>query len=244
MNVLIIGATSAIGRAVARLYAGRAEVLYLIGRDARRLQEMEMDLMVRGATSVGTCCRDLLHCDQHQEIIDSAAEELGTIDISLICYGVLPDQKQARANFTTARQALEVNGLSVISLLISLADKLKSQCSGKIAVLTSVAGDRGRRSNYTYGAAKSMVSTYLQGLRSDLLSCGVDVIDIRPGPVDSPMTAKLEKGLLWSSPDQVASRVVKAIDRNRHTVYIPGYWRLIMLLVKCMPEIIFKRLNF
>ncbi|MCY4263881.1 MAG: SDR family oxidoreductase [Gammaproteobacteria bacterium] len=244
MNVLIIGATSAIGKASARLYASRSAAFFLVARDTKRLHEMELDLKIRGATSVESDSRDLLQCDQHEDIIDSAIMQLGTVDVVLICHGVLPDLEQAEVDFETARQVLEVNGLSVISLLIILAEKLKKQGSGRIAVLTSVAGDRGRRTNYTYGASKALVSTYLQGLRGNLLADGIQIIDIRPGLVDTPMTAGFEKGLFWSSPERVARGIVKAIDRNRHTAYVPEYWRLIMLVVRYIPDFIFNRLRF
>ncbi|MCG8415836.1 MAG: SDR family oxidoreductase [Pseudomonadales bacterium] len=244
MNVLIIGATSAIAKAAARQYAARGECLFLIARDDKRLQEMSEDLVVRGADSVNSASLDLLQHDQHSQAIDEAASVLGTIDIALVCHGSLPDQEQAENDFAAAEKALDINGLSVISLVTALAATMKLQGNGKIAVVTSVAGDRGRQPNFVYGAAKAMVSTYLQGLRGKLLPHGVQVIDIRPGLVDSPMTAHLEKGALFSSPETVAAKIVKSIDGNRHTVYAPGYWRLIMLVVKSIPEAIFKRLKF
>lgn len=216
----------------------------MVARDSQRLQEMAEDLQVRGAESVNTVCADLLQHDEHDKTIDTAADSLGSIDIALICHGVLPDQEQAESDFAAAAAALNINGLSVISLVTALAAKMKIQGNGKIAVVTSVAGDRGRQPNFVYGAAKAMVSTYLQGLRGKLLPHGVQVIDIRPGLVDSPMTAHLEKGLLFSTPELVAAKIVKSIDRNRHTVYAPGYWRFIMLVVKSIPEVIFKRLKF
>ncbi|HBY00019.1 MAG TPA: short-chain dehydrogenase, partial [Gammaproteobacteria bacterium] len=109
---------------------------------------------------------------------------------------------------------------------------------------TSVAGDRGRQPNFVYGAAKSMVSTYLQGLRGRLHPFNVHVVDIRPGLVDSPMTSHLEKGPLWASPELVAKKIVNGIDNKRHTIYTPGYWRIIMAAVRFIPEILFKRMNF
>ena len=244
MNVLIIGATSAIAKASARLYALRNCSLYLIARDTQKLQAMEEDLKVRGAESVKSACLDLLDHDQHTGAIKKAKESLGEIDVVLICHGVLPNQEQAETDFAAAKEALDINGLSVISLATELAAVMKQQGHGKIAVVTSVAGDRGRQPNFVYGSAKAMVSTYLQGLRGKLLAHGVHVIDIRPGLVDSPMTAQFEKGALWSTPELIAPKIVKSIDANRHTVYTPGYWRLIMAIVKSIPEVIFKRLKF
>lgn len=244
MNVLIIGATSAIAKATARLYAQRNCDLFLIARDEQKLKVMSDDLSVRGANSVSYSCLDLLEHEKHAATVKEASDSFGSIDVALICHGVLPDQDAAETDFTAAKEALDVNGLSVISFVTELSTILKQQGSGKIAVVTSVAGDRGRQPNFVYGAAKAMVSTYLQGLRGKLLSYGVQVIDIRPGLVDSPMTAQFEKGALWSTPEIVASKIVKSIDGNGHTVYAPGYWRVIMTVVKSIPEIIFKRLKF
>ena len=125
-----------------------------------------------------------------------------------------------------------------------LGERFIEQGKGTIAVVTSVAGDRGRQPNYVYGAAKAMVSTYLQGFRGRVFQHGVHVLDIKPGLVDSPMTAQFEKGALWSQPELVAKNVVAAVKYKRHTIYSPGYWRIIMLIVRSIPEIIFKRLKF
>lgn len=244
MNIVIIGASSAIAKATARLYADQNAALFLLGRSESKLKEMADDLSVRGARKVQFQVLDLLHHDQHKAAIDTAHQALGSIDIALICHGVLPDQEQVESDFAAARQALDVNGLSVISLLTELSPILQQQGSGVLAVVTSVAGDRGRQPNFVYGAAKAMVSTYLQGLRGKLLPYGVHVVDIRPGLVDSPMTAQFEKGALWSAPELVAGKIVKAIAAKRHTVYAPGYWRLIMTVVCSIPEVIFKRLKF
>ncbi|MEQ8408351.1 MAG: SDR family oxidoreductase [Gammaproteobacteria bacterium] len=244
MNILIIGANSAIARATARLMAARGETLYLMGRNSERLQELVNDVEVRGATISGSQVLDLGDPDTIKGTLQDAVNALGSLDAVLICHGSLPDQSQCEADYQAAKQAISVNGLSVIALLTELAPIMSTQGSGTIAVVTSVAGDRGRQPNFVYGAAKAMVSTYLEGLRGKLLKSGVHVIDIRPGLVDSPMTAHMEKGPLWAMPEQVAIRIVQAIDKQQHTVYTPGYWRLIMAIVKSIPAVIFKRLKF
>ena len=189
---------------------------------------------------------DLLNHEEYETAINAATEFFGEddIDLVLICHGSLPDQEAAEQDFDLARREIDINGLSVISLLTRLTPYLKAQGRGMLAVVTSVAGDRGRQPNFVYGAAKALVSTYLQGLRGKLLPYGVDVLDIRPGLVDSPMTQQFDKGLLWSSPELVARQIEKAIRRKRHTVYVPGYWRLIMAVVRSIPEAVFKRLKF
>ena len=244
MKILIIGATSAIAKATARIYAERRQDLFLIARSEDRLKQLSADLTVRGAESVGYSVLDLNKFNEQEKAIDQAIGFLGTIDVVLICHGSLPNQQEAEISFRLAQKEINTNGLSVISLLTLLAEKLILQGNGTIAVITSVAGDRGRQTNFVYGAAKSMVSTYLQGLRGKLFPFNVAVVDIRPGLVDSPMTAHLKKGALWSSPDRVAGKIVRSIEKRKPTVYAPGYWRAIMLIVRLVPEFIFKRLKF
>ena len=246
MNILLIGAGSAIATAVARRYAAHQSSLFLIARNGSRLALQQQDLLVRGAARVGTRVLDLLNHEEYETAINAATEFFGQddIDLVLICHGSLPDQEAAEQDFDLARREIDINGLSVISLLTRLTPYLKAQGRGMLAVVTSVAGDRGRQPNFVYGAAKALVSTYLQGLRGKLLPYGVDVLDIRPGLVDSPMTQQFDKGLLWSSPELVARQIDKAIRRKRHTVYVPGYWRLIMAVVRSIPEAVFKRLKF
>ena len=243
MKILIIGATSAIAKATARIYAERKQELFLIARNEEKLDALAADLTVRGAHTVDHAIVDLNKHRDHGKAIDAAFDFLGTIDVALICHGSLPDQDASEVNFKLAEREINTNGLSVISLLTILSSKFKQQGSGTIAVITSVAGDRGRASNFVYGAAKSMVSAYLQGMRGKLFPHKVHVVDIRPGLVDSPMTAHLKKGPLWSSPERIANKIVASIAAGRHTVYAPGYWRGIMFVVRLIPNFIFKRLK-
>ncbi|NKB35008.1 MAG: SDR family oxidoreductase [Pseudomonadales bacterium] len=243
MKILLIGATSAIAKAVGRLYAERNAQLYLLARNEERLKELADDLTVRGAHAVDYHSLDFVHTQEHSSAVMGAQKSLGEIDIALICHGSLPDQESCESDYEKAEQEINVNGLSVISLCTELAKIFKQQNSGTLAVITSVAGDRGRQPNFIYGAAKSMVSTYLQGLRGKLLAYNVHVVDIRPGLVDSPMTARFEKGPLWSTPELVANKIVRSIDSKKHTVYTPGYWRIIMAAVCSIPELLFKRLK-
>lgn len=244
MKVLVIGATSAIAKATARIYAEQGCTLHLIARNEEQLNALASDLSVRGAAKVSQGVLDLNKFAEHEMLLNTAFAELGTVDIAIICHGSLPDQEKVEKNFRQALKELNTNGLSVISLLTDLAPRFVDQGAGTIAVITSVAGDRGRQPNFVYGAAKSLVSTYLQGLRGTLLAHNVHVVDIRPGLVDSPMTAQFSKGPLWSSPERVAQKIVKSIRRGSHTVYVPGYWRIIMFVVRAIPDFAFKRLKF
>jgi len=244
MNILIVGATSAIATSTARIYAERRNHLFLIARNGERLSDLVEDLKIRGAQSIGTLTLDLDDFAAHAGAIEAAVATLQQIDVALLCHGTLPDQAASEVSFKLALKAINTNGLSVISLLTEIAQRMSAQGKGTIAVITSVAGMRGRQPNYIYGAAKALVSTYLQGMRGRLHEHGVHVVDIRPGLVDSPMTAKFKKGPLWSTPEVVAESIVKGITNKRHTVFAPGYWRFIMFVVNCIPEGIFKRMKF
>ena len=241
-HILIIGATSAIAEVTARIFAQRGDRLYLLARNQNRLSSLSEDLQIRGAASI--VCRqfDVNDIDAHADTIATAFAALGRIDVALIAYGTLPNQKACETDPEAALTALHTNAISTVLLLTHLANTLEEQKSGTIAVITSVAGERGRQSNYVYGAAKGMVSIFLQGLRNRLHRCGVKVLDIKPGLVDTPMTAGLKKNLLWAEPETIASGIVRALDTGKNLVYLPWFWKYIMLIIKSVPERIFKRL--
>ena len=242
-RVLIIGASSAIAEAAARLWAVQGASLFLVARKADRLQAIAADLSVRGAAKVGTQIMDATDVAAHAAMFDAALAELGGIDIALIAHGTLPDQKACEASVELALKEIDNNGLSVIALATCLANLMEAQGSGCIAVISSVAGDRGRQSNYVYGAAKGMVTRFLQGLRNRLAKKGVQVLTIKPGFVDTPMTAAFKKGALWAQPDDVARGILAAIEKGKDEVYLPGFWWLIMAIIRHIPEPIFKKLS-
>ena len=241
-NIVIIGATSAIAESVARLYAIDGANLYLIARNEPRLTTMAYDLRVRGAANVHVTTFNVDDFSTHQSIIDNAYEALMSIDIVLIAYGSLPDQKAMESSAVDTIASCNTNAMSVISLLTILANRFEEKKAGTIAVITSVAGDRGRQSNYVYGASKAMVSVFLQGLRNRLYHSNVHVLDIKPGFVDTPMTAHIKKGgPLWAQPNAVAKDIVKAIEKKKDILYTPFFWRYIMLIIGSVPECLFKR---
>jgi len=242
-NILIIGATSAMAKAAARLWAQRADSLYLLARNEAQLAVLSEDLKVRGAQAVNYSLFEASALAEHAACIERAFDCCGRFDVVLICHGSLPDQQACEHSVTTALDELCTNGTSVVSLLTLVANRMEQQGSGTIAVITSVAGDRGRQSNYVYGAAKGMVSLFLQGLRNRLYRKGVHVLDIKPGFVDTPMTAQFDKGPLWAQPDDVAADILKAIDKRRSTLYTPWIWWGIMLVIRSIPEFLFKRLK-
>jgi len=242
-NIVVIGATSAIAKATARFFAERGDSLYLLARSQEKLEINAADLRVRGAARVMFGYLDVNDHEQHQIAIDRATQALGVVDVFFISHGTLPNQQACEQSGSTTFKEINTNALSTISLLTIIANKLESQRSGTIAVITSVAGERGRQSNYVYGAAKGMVSIFLQGLRNRLFKAGVHVLDIKPGFVDTPMTADFTKGQLWATPEKVASDIITSIEKKKHTLYTPFFWRFIMMVIRNIPEVIFKRLK-
>ena len=242
-KVLIIGATSAIAEAAARQWAARGDALFLVGRNAQKLADIVADLKVRGAAKVDSFVMDATDVGQHEAMLEAALAALGALDVALIAHGTLPDQKACEASVELSLREIDNNGLSVIALCTLLANRFEAQGCGSIAVISSVAGDRGRQSNYVYGAAKGMVTRFLQGLRNRLAKKNVQVLTIKPGFVDTPMTAAFKKGALWAQPEDVARGIVAAIDKGRDEIYLPGFWRLIMWIIRHIPEAIFKKLS-
>jgi len=241
-RTLVIGATSAIAEATERLLAARGDALYLVGRDERMLGEIGADLTVRGCPRVATESLDANDLSAHEAMLERAESFLGVIDIALIAYGTLPDQKRCESSVELTVRELHTNAISVVALLTRLANRMEQRRAGIIAVISSVAGDRGRGSNYVYGSAKALVTTFLSGLRQRLRPCGVAVVTIKPGFVDTPMTAAFRKGVLWAKPEHIARGIVRALERKRSTVYLPWFWRPIMFVVRALPESVFIRL--
>ncbi|WP_017430755.1 SDR family oxidoreductase [Vreelandella jeotgali] len=245
-RVVLLGATSAIAEQVARRLVAQGASLYCVGRQPQKLDALLDDLNVRAGSAqrIDGSCADLTDSARHAELIDAAEQHLGGIDAVLIAHGTLPDQQACSADANTALEQINTNALSVISLLTHLANRLEQQQHGVIAVIGSVAGDRGRQSNYVYGAAKGMVAIFLQGLRNRLAGANVAVVTIKPGFVDTPMTAGLNKGgPLWATPERVAQGIVRAMHKGANVVYLPWFWRPIMLIIKHIPEALFKRMS-
>lgn len=243
-TILIMGATSAIAEATARRFAATGARFYLVGRNSERLTAIAGDLEIRSGHPVTWESLDLDLLDQHPALLERACQHLGHIDLALIAHGVLPDQAACQLSVAKTVAALHTNALSVISLATLLANAFEGRGQGILVVISSVAGDRGRQSNYVYGAAKGMVSLFLQGLRNRLYRTGVQVITVKPGLVDTPMTAAFEKrGWLWAQPDQIAQGVVAAVEQGQDEVYLPWFWGWIMRVIRHIPERLFKGLR-
>lgn len=245
-RTLIFGATSAIAAEVAVLHARRGDRLHLVGRDPARLAAVATRCADLGAT-VTTRAADFDALDANATLVAHAVETLtagAPLDTVLIAHGFLGDQLATERDYATAETVLRTNLLSVVSLLVPLVNRLEAQRHGRLGVITSVAGDRGRPRNYTYGAAKGALGLYLQGVRTRVRPVGVSVTTLKLGPVDTPMTRDHTKHPLFGKPAGVAANIVAAMDARADEVYVPGFWRLIMPVVRNMPEALIQRLAF
>lgn len=243
-NTVIIGVTSAIAAEVAKILADRKDNLFLVGRDPLKVQAVRKDLEIRGANIKGELKLDLNDWKRHEEILNEARKALGEIDTLLVAHGTFRSQKAGEKDFGVALQEFNDNLISSVSLLTIFGNYFELQNAGTIAVITSVAGDRGRKRNYIYGAAKAGLNVFLQGLRNRLYASQVKVVTIKPGFVDTPMTADLKKGFLFAKPTTVAKGIVRAIDQGKDCVYLPWFWRPILWVIRMIPERFFKRTNF
>jgi short-subunit dehydrogenase len=240
-KVLIIGATSAIAEHCARIWAAKGDALHLVARNEQRVQTIAADLKVRGASEVTTYCTDLNDMEKHDELLDKADGSLGSLDIVLVAHGTLSNQKACELSVEETLAEIHTNALSTVSLLTLIANRFEAKRNGTICVISSVAGDRGRASNYVYGSAKAMVTAFTSGLRQRLHKSNVTVVTIKPGFVDTPMTSDFKKGLLWANPNAVAKSILKAIDSQKTEVYVPGFWWAIMMLIRMIPNEIFRK---
>jgi len=244
-KIIVLGATSGIALEVQRLLARERRELLLVARSPQRLAEIQADLASRGTQQVVTYSADLASVQQHAAIFDFARHTFPDFDTVLLAYGSMHDQKDSETSVDILLEELQVNFVSATAILTLFAADLERRRTGCLAAITSVAGDRGRRSNYVYGSSKGALSLFLQGLRSRLHPAGVRVITIKPGPVQTPMTDHLPNSARFADPEHVARDIVRALERRSPDVlYTPKVWRHVMSAVQHIPETIFKRLSF
>ncbi len=243
-TVLILGATSGIASALAKEFAAHKYDLILGGRNQDELSALASDLSLRNSVRASVLAFDALDTQTHTASLRSFLAESGnTLAGAVVCIGYLGDQAKAQVDWDEARLILETNFTGCVSALNILANHFEPKRTGFICAISSVAGDRGRQSNYLYGAAKAGLSVYLQGLRNRLFPAGVKVITVKPGFVDTRMTYGRPGLFLLASPESVAQGIFRAIVKGKSVVYLPWFWRPIMLIVRSIPETIFKRLK-
>jgi decaprenylphospho-beta-D-erythro-pentofuranosid-2-ulose 2-reductase len=245
-NVVVVGATSGIARALCEQLAGRKCGLLLAGRDLEELERCAADLRIRFQVDVCVEHFDASNFEHYREFVHRSMKRFASEPEGfIVCYGVLPDQEEAQQEMDILRHSFDVNLVSVAALLEIVAAHFERRGFGYVAAISSVAGDRGRQSNYLYGSPKAGLSAYLQGLRNRLYRSGVHVLTIKPGFVATRMSAGRvnPKSPLLAAPQRVARQIDRAIRRRRNVIYTPGIWRLIMCVICAIPEAIFKRLR-
>jgi decaprenylphospho-beta-D-erythro-pentofuranosid-2-ulose 2-reductase len=242
-KILVLGATSGIAEATCRIWAFQGASLFLVARNAEKLAAVAADLKTRGASHVETAVADLDDTDQHPALLAHAINSLTGMDIAYLAHGILGDQTEAERDFNTAAQILHTNFVAPVSLLTWLSNFCVQRRAGTIAVISSVAGDRGRKSNYLYGSSKAGLSAFLGGLRNRVDREGVTVLTIKPGPVKTAMTANMPKSEKFADVESVAESIINAIDKRKDILYVPFHWQPIMFIIRNIPERIFKKLN-
>lgn len=243
MVVLILGATSPIARAVAEAYAAQNKCLVLAARDADEAEAVAADLRIRFGVKTWARAFDALDIDAHPDFIADIEETAGPIDVALLAFGDMGDQEAGEEDFSRARRVIDVNYTGAASLAEAIAAPMQARGRGSIIGISSVAGDRGRKSNYFYGSAKGAFTLYLQGLRNRLCDAGVHVMTVKLGFVDTRMTFGMQSPLPIADPEVVGRAIVRAQKMGVETFYYPHFWRGVMGVIKAIPEKLFKRLS-
>lgn len=246
-RILVLGATSGIAEACIRLWAERGDALFLVARNTERMAAVAADAKTRGASYVDSAVANLDDTNAHPDLLAHAINSLAGLDIAFLPLGVLGDQTKAERNFAHAEEILHTNLTAPASLLTWLGNYCAQRHSGALGVVSSVAGERGRKSNYVYGASKAGLTAFTDGLRNRIDREGVRVVTIKPGPVKTAMTHGMKGHEKMADVEKVAATIVKALDAPHGTgpdiLYVPGIWRIIMTVIRAIPERIFKKLN-
>lgn len=243
-RIAIIGATSSIAEHCARIWAQQGSVEFiLVGRDQKKLEVVSADLIVRSPnTKIEIATTDFIDPDAIQKTVDSLFA-VSPINIALIAHGTLPEQQDCQSNLALNFSTLEINGISPTLYAEAFARHMAKLDKGSIAIIGSVAGDRGRKSNYVYGAAKGLVTRYAQGLQHRFAGTGVNVSLIKPGPTNTPMTAAMQGSEKFATPEEVAKLITVGIDAKKAVIYAPAKWELIMMVIRHLPNFIFNKMN-
>ena len=242
MSILILGCTSPIARALAHAYAQAGyQKIAVAARDLKDAQDVAADIAVRWDVQSFAYSFDARDCDTHAIWIQQVEQEMGSIEVGILAFGSMGEQEHSQQDVAAARAVMEINYLGAVSLCERLAESMEVRQAGSIITLSSVAGERGRKSNYIYGSAKGALSLYTQGLRNRLYSSGVQVLNVKLGFIDTPMTYAMTTPLPIAQPDQAAQAIIKAQHSHKDEIYYPSFWKGIMGVIRALPEPIFKR---
>jgi decaprenylphospho-beta-D-erythro-pentofuranosid-2-ulose 2-reductase len=241
-TVVVLGGGSDIGKATARLLVARGSTLVLAARRPDELLDDAARFRAAGASAVEVVPFDALDTESHPRFVRDLFDRFGDVDLVLLAFGVLGDQEAAEKDAAAALEVARTNYVGAVSVLIPVASRLREQGHGAIAVLSSVAAERGRRSNFVYGSAKAGLDVFCQGLADRLRGDGVALLVVRPGFVRSKMTANLEAAPLSTSPEAVARATLDGLDRGANVVWVPGSLRWVMSGLRHIPRPIFRRL--
>jgi len=244
VNVVFLGATKGMGRALARLMAARGDRLVLLGRDLEDLRRSADDLRAHGAQSVETATCDLLRPDTFVPALDRAAELLGGFDTVVVTAGLFASQEELEKDAALRTRVLSADFTNTVQFCEAARERLLARGGGTLCVFSSVAGERGRKPVLLYGAAKAGLSHYLEGLDHKFRSVGLRTVTVKPGFVKTGMTAGLKPPPFAGEADDVARTVLKAIDRGMPVVYVPFMWRWVMLVIRYLPRFVMRRIGF
>lgn len=243
MHILILGATSAIAHALAKQYAKQGNhVFSLLGRNEQRLHACAMELKALGDNQVHSHIVNFMNANSIIQVMDEIIEDLN-IDIAILAQGSLTNQEKAKKDLQYLHDEFMLNAMSFILSAQYIANHFKEHGKGIMIGIGSVAGERGRKGNYAYGSSKAAVHGFLSGLRNDIGSDKIRIMTIKPGFVATPMTAHLKQSPLFVKPNYVAKEIIRGIEQGIDVMYIPSYWRLIMMIIRALPEKIFMKLN-
>ncbi len=243
MSVLILGATSRVARELAHRYAEAGLAVAVAARDVDEARRITADLAIRREVPAQAYAFDATDFDSHAPLLDAVEDALGPIEVAVVAFGDMGDQEAAQDDFAAARKVIDVNYTGAASICEALAGRMQPRGRGAIIGISSVAGDRGRQSNYFYGSAKGAFTLYLGGLRNRLHGHGVTVLTVRLGFVDTRMTYGMQTGIPIADPAAISRQIVDAVERGADDIYLPRFWRGIMGVIRVIPEKVFKRLS-